>query len=86
MKIKIIQKSYGYECGDGCCTEYGTSWYIDSGGIVHMSACEDSGWLAVLQELGIDAEIEYRDENNEVTAILPGPDSRRFIAANGNII
>ena len=56
MKHKIGIKPYSYECGDGCCTEYGHEYYVD-GTFVHRSPCEDSGWLAVLTALGIKAEI-----------------------------
>ena len=52
MKHKIGIKSYSYECGDGCCSEYGHEYYVD-GKFVHSSPCEDSGWLAVLSALGI---------------------------------
>jgi hypothetical protein len=56
MKHKIGIKPYSYECGDGCCTEFGHEYYVN-GEFVHRSPCEDSGWLAVLTALGIQAEI-----------------------------
>ena len=65
-KIKITKLSYDWECGDGCCTEYGYKWYVD-GVEVHRSPCEDSGWLSILKHLGIDAELVGLDENNEET-------------------
>lgn len=64
MKHKIGVKTYSYECGDGCCSEEGKEWYVD-GVFVHGSPCEDCGWLAVLQKLGIDAELVGLDENME---------------------
>jgi hypothetical protein len=80
-KIKIIQRTYSYECGDGCCTELGTDWFINNGETelhhVHSSPCEDSGWLAVLSALGIDAEIDYLDAEGDEVASLAGPDERR---------
>jgi hypothetical protein len=64
MKHKIAKKSYEYQCGDGCCYENGTSWYVD-GEMVHSSPCEDSGWMAVLHKLGIDVELVGLNENDE---------------------
>jgi hypothetical protein len=64
MKHKIGVKTYSYECGDGCCDEYGKEWYVD-GVCVHRSPCEDNGWLAVLNHLGIDVELVGLDENQE---------------------
>ena len=64
MKHKISVKDYEWECGDGCCTELGREFYID-GEFVFRGSCEDSGWLAVLKKLGIDAELEGLDEQGE---------------------
>ena len=66
MKYKIAIKAYSYECGDGCCSEYGHEYYVN-GEFVHRSACEDSGWLAVLKHLGIDAELTGQNEIGEDT-------------------
>ena len=64
MKHKIVQKDYYHECGDGCCVEYGHEWYVN-GQLVHKSSCEDSGWLAILNHLGIDAELIGQNEKGE---------------------
>jgi hypothetical protein len=64
MKHKIGIKSYSYECGDGCCSEYGNEYYVD-GEFVHRSPCDDNGWLAVLSALGIKAEIVNLSEDDE---------------------
>jgi len=66
MKHKIGIKEYTYECGDGCCYEQGKEWYVN-GEFVHGSSCEESGWLAVLKKLGVDAALVGLDENNEET-------------------
>ena len=66
MKHKIGIKEYSYSCGNGCCDEYGKEWYLD-GELVHSSPCEDNGWLAVLQRLGIDAELVGLDEAGKET-------------------
>jgi len=60
MKHKIAVKPFFYECGDGCCSEYGHEYYVN-GEFVHRSSCEHNGWLAVLTALGIQAEIVNLD-------------------------
>lgn len=64
MKHKISKKHYTYSCGDGCCDEEGCEWYVD-GKFVHRSPCEDNGWLAVLEELGIDVQIVGLDKDGQ---------------------
>jgi hypothetical protein len=66
MKHKIVRKDYIHECGDGCCTEFGSEWYVD-GGFVHRSPCEDNGWIAVLAHLGIEVELAGQNEEGEDT-------------------
>ena len=69
MKHKIVKKDYYYDCGDGCCTEMGIEWYVN-GEFVHRSSCEDNGWLAVLQQLGIEVELTGQDDQGEETWTL----------------
>lgn len=64
MKYKIQKQRYEHSCSDGCCFESGYKWFID-GKLVHSSPCEDSGMLAILKSLGIDAEITFLDESGE---------------------
>ena len=64
-KYKISVKNFDWECGDGCCIEQGREWYVD-GELVYRGACEDNGWMTVLEKLGIDAELEGLDEEGEV--------------------
>jgi len=52
IKHKISIKPYSYECGDGCCSEFGNEYYVD-GECVHRSPCDENGWLAVLTALTI---------------------------------
>ena len=54
------------ECGDGCCTEFGSEWYVD-GEFVHRSPCEDNGWMVVLAHLGIEVELTGQNEEGEDT-------------------
>ena len=61
---KIGMKNYEYECGDGCCSEFGTEWYVD-GEYVTRSSCDLTSWKAILQHLGIEAEFVGLDENDE---------------------
>lgn len=64
MKHVIKIKPYTYECGDGCCDEYGHEWYVD-GEFVHRSPCDDNGWLAVLSHLKVQAEVVWQDEDGD---------------------
>ena len=64
MKHKIVVQDYYQECGDGCCVEYGHLWFVD-GNHIHSSPCQDSGWLAVLNHLGIEAEVIGKNEIGE---------------------
>lgn len=63
-KVKIVKQDFYYECGDGCCSEERITWYVD-GEVVHGSSCEDSGWLAVLKHLGIEASLIGRNNEGE---------------------
>lgn len=69
MKVKIGKQNYEYECGDGCCSEWGITWYVN-GEVVHSSPCEDNGLLAVLEKLGIEAEIVILDKDGEEVCSL----------------
>ncbi|NBU82976.1 MAG: hypothetical protein EBS55_15160 [Flavobacteriaceae bacterium] len=64
MKHKITIKHCEYECADGCCYGVETEWRLN-GELVHCSPCENSGWLKVLEKLGIDAVLVGIDENDE---------------------
>lgn len=64
MKHKISKREYYYQCGGGCCDESGYEWYVN-GEFVHASPCEDNGWLAVLEKLGIDVQIVGLDKDGE---------------------
>ena len=61
---KIARKPYSYECGDGCCSEYGEKWYVDGREVI-ASACENTNMLAVLAAVGIKANIVDLDEDGE---------------------
>lgn len=65
-KHQIVKKDYYRECGDGCCTEYGHEWYVDSQ-FIYSGPCEDSGWLAILEYLGFKTELIGQNENGEDT-------------------
>ena len=53
------------ECGDGCCSEYGWTWYVD-GTEVHSSPCNDNALLAILEHFGIDAEIGFCSKDDDI--------------------
>ena len=64
MKYKIAKRYYTHSCGDGCCDEEGSEWYVN-GEFVHRSPCEDNGWLAVLEHLGLEIEVVGENEEGE---------------------
>jgi len=64
-KIIITRKSYDYECGDGCCSEYGWTWYVD-GEEVHSSSCEHNALIDILDRLGFDATINFCGEDDDL--------------------
>jgi hypothetical protein len=64
-KIIITKKRYDYECGDGCCSELGNTWYVD-GVEVHSSPCEDNALKALLKHLGFDATIHFCEEDDDL--------------------
>jgi hypothetical protein len=62
--MKIETKDYFYECGDGCCTQYGTMLYID-GKLLEGREFFSSGdaYQYVLEEmLGHQVDYIYEDE------------------------
>lgn len=62
--MKIQTKDYFWECGDGCCTQYGTYLYID-GKLLEDREFSSSGdaYLYILQEvLGHEIDKLYEDE------------------------
>ena len=63
-KVKIVKQDYIWECGEKCCSEQGYEWTVD-GEYIHRSPCEDNGWLAVLNHLGIEAALEGRGIDGE---------------------
>lgn len=69
MKTKITKQYYNYQCPDGCCDESGYVWTIN-GEKIHNSPCEDSALLAILDHLGIEAELTFLDGEGEETSSL----------------
>jgi len=60
--IKLSKRPYSYECGDGCCTEWGETWYVDG---VEAWPCEDNRLQQLLKHIGFDAEIVNENEDGE---------------------
>jgi hypothetical protein len=66
--VKIKLEQWHYQCGDGCCDNYGTNLYLNGKQLEHPNPeVSDSGYLgedvataleAVLKELGYEVEIE----------------------------
>jgi len=69
IKVKISKRPYSYECGDGCCTEWGETWYVD-GEEIASGPCEDNLLQRILERLGFDAEIVNENEDGEEVCSL----------------
>ena len=57
-KIKITLKGYHYQCGDGCCDNYGTDLFLNGKELEADGESVYSSLEAVLKELGYDVEID----------------------------
>lgn len=66
-KLKIKLESWHYQCGDGCCDNYGTNLYLNGKQLEHPIPETNNGYLgedvstalqAVLKELGYEVIIE----------------------------
>ena len=57
MKLKIELHSYVYNCGDGCCTDYGTQVRVN--GVEMDSRNEDAATIIteILTHLGHEVEV-----------------------------
>jgi hypothetical protein len=69
IKVKISKRPYQYECGDGCCTEWGETWYVD-GEEIASGPCEDNLLQRILERLGFDAEIVNENEDGDEVCSL----------------
>ena len=69
-KIKIELRNWDYTCGDGCCTDYGVSLFMDGKEMEHPDSTEGDyipnqyigddvslALLSILTKLGYDVEI-----------------------------
>ena len=62
--MKIETEDYVWECGDGCCTQYGTYLYIDGKKLEDREfSSSGDAYLYILQEmLGHEVDYIYEDE------------------------
>lgn len=62
--ITITIKPYHYECGDGCCTEWGETILVD--GVEAASGpCEHNRLIDLLEHLGFSVTIIGQNEDGE---------------------
>ena len=64
MKIKLSKRPYDYTCGDGCCSEYGETWFVN-GEEVASGPCDDNRLQKLLAHLGYEADIVNENEEGE---------------------
>jgi hypothetical protein len=69
MKHKITKQDYCHECGEGCCTEWGTTWKVD-GKEIYSGPDNDSAIIDILKHFGIQVELSLLDEQGEAIASL----------------
>lgn len=63
-------KHYEYTCGDGCCYESGSEYFIDGKKVADAPDAEYA-IQDILAHFNIKAKIEYLDKDNEVESVLP---------------
>ena len=64
IKIKVSKRPYYYECGDGCCTDSGETWFVN-GEEICSGMCDDNRLQQLLKHLGYEAEIMNENEDGE---------------------
>jgi hypothetical protein len=62
-KVKINFKEYMYQCGDGCCTEYGTITTVNGKELDLNNEDTETIVEMILKELGYEAEITREYDN-----------------------
>lgn len=65
-KIKIELDEWIWECGDGCCTNYGTTTQVD--GVIMPLDNQDVGTIVtmILEHLGYEVELIETYDNGEI--------------------
>ena len=63
-KLKIELIDWTYTCGDGCCTNYGTTTKVNGEEMSLINQDAPTILEMVLEHLGYDVEIEQSFENN----------------------
>ena len=63
-RITLSIQPYSHECGDGCCSEYGETWFVNE---VEAASgpCEHNRMQQLLHHLGFDAEIVGKNEDGK---------------------
>jgi hypothetical protein len=62
--MKIVTKDYHWECGDGCCTEWGTILFVDGKEVEdrRFMVAEDAYRYVLEELLGHEVDTIYEDE------------------------
>ena len=58
-KIAISIKDWSYECGDGCCTNYGTTTKVNGFELSCNNQDRETIIEKILQHLGYEVEMDY---------------------------
>lgn len=62
-KVKIELQDWYHECGDGCCTEWGTDIFVNGELMESNREDLDSALKEVLTHLGFDVEIVRKPQD-----------------------
>ncbi len=63
MKVKITFENYNYDCGSGCCVDYGTITTVNGEELEFRNEDTETIVRGILEKLGYEVEIEsiYED-------------------------
>ena len=57
QKVTIVLDDYDYDCGDGCCTNYGTTTMVDGVELFSHNQDPETILKQVLEHLGFEVDI-----------------------------
>jgi len=66
MKLTINLRDYAYECGDGCCYNYGTITTVNGVELEIHNEDRETILEQVLKHLGYQVEVVNEFENDEI--------------------
>ena len=68
--MKIETKDYHWDCGDGCCSEFGTILYIDGKQVEDHKFTDDADAYCYVLEKLLGHEVDYIYEDEEQDLVI----------------